>query len=106
MTDVYDGSASLDAGHQQLQQQFGEIGLAADSTKPLVAPTEVVDAQNHAAVDDRTAYNDAHRIILDDGSSTNYTDGHRPATAVPVDDRRPTSARVGAAVTFPRPDRS
>ena len=47
---------------------FGEIGIAAGSTIPLVAPTEVIDAQDTAGIAARTAYNDAHRVVLDDGS--------------------------------------
>ena len=39
---------------------------------------------------DRSAYNDAHRIILDDGSSTNYTTTANTGLAVPVDDDAPT----------------
>ena len=51
---------------------FGEIGLAANSTDPLVAPTEVVDAQDATGVAARTAYNKAHQLVLDDASSITY----------------------------------
>ena len=54
---------------------------------PLVAPTEIIDAQATPQIAARTAYNDAHRIILDDGSSTSYTERHR--LAVPVVHRGP-----------------
>ena len=79
---------------------FAEIGLAAD-TKPLIAPTEVADAQtgNVAAL---TAYNNARGIVLDDGSSKNYTLGRqrrRRCRGSP----RPTRVRVGAAATFTGP---
>ena len=82
VTDAYDGSAfGGDAwGTTASSSMFGEVGLAANSTDPLVAPTEVVDAQDHAAVDARTAYNKAHQLVLDDASSITYwnTSGHRP----------------------------
>ena len=53
----------------------------ANSTKPLVAPTEIIDAQATAQVAERKRYNDAHRIILDDGSSWTYstTSAQRPS---------------------------
>ena len=74
VTDAYDGSAfGGDAwGTTASSSMFGEVGLAANSTDPLVAPTEVVDAQDHAAVDARTAYNKAHQLVLDDASSVTY----------------------------------
>jgi hypothetical protein len=37
-----------------------------------VTPTDVLDAQDTAASNARKACNDAHRVILDDGSSTTY----------------------------------
>ncbi len=52
---------------------FGEIGLAAGIDIPLVAPTEVVDAQDTAGIAARTAYNDAHRVVLDDGVDASTT---------------------------------
>ena len=48
---------------------FGEIGLAANTTVPLVAQTEVIDAARGRWTE-RIAYNNAHRLVLDDGSST------------------------------------
>ncbi|WP_107772693.1 ExeM/NucH family extracellular endonuclease [Nocardioides sediminis] len=85
---------------------FGEIGIAAGSTIPLVTPTEVVDAQDTAGVAARTAYNDAHRVVLDDGSSTNYW--NTANTAAGQDSPLPWltadhTVRVGAAVTFDEP---
>jgi 5'-nucleotidase len=78
---------------------FAEIGLAAD-TKPLIAPTEVADAQtgNVAAL---TAYNNAHGIVLDDGSSKNYTLA-ASGEAMPWITQGHT-VRVGAAATFTGP---
>ncbi len=53
---------------------FAEIGLAA-GTKPLIAPTEVADAQDTADVAAIAADNAARAITLDDGASANYTGG-------------------------------
>ncbi|HEX5090102.1 MAG TPA: ExeM/NucH family extracellular endonuclease [Nocardioides sp.] len=98
-TDVYDGGPAYNDGTNS-SQNFGEIGVAADRNKPLVAPTEVVDAQKTNAVNQRIAYNNAHRIILDDGSSTNYSS----ATGQPFPWMSSSYVpRVGAAVTFPGP---
>jgi 5'-nucleotidase len=75
---------------------FMEIGLAA-SDKPLVAPTEVVDAQN-GNVAERTAYNNAHAIVLDDGSSLNYTVGAKDLAMPWI--TKDHAVRVGAAADF------
>ncbi len=100
-TDVYDGSPYYNDGSNGTSM-FGEIGLAADSTIPLVAPTEIIDAQATAAKNERIAYNNAHRIILDDASATNYTTAAN--TGLPFPWLTPThQVRVGAAVTFPAP---
>jgi 5'-nucleotidase len=85
---------------------FGEIGIAANSTLPLVTPTEVVDAQDTAGIAARTAYNDAHRVVLDDGSSATYWNTSNTAGA--QDQPLPWltkdhTVRVGAAVTFDEP---
>ena len=81
---------------------FGEIGLAAESTKPLVAPTEIIDAQATVPKNERIAYNNAHRIVLDDGSSLNYTSAANTGTPFPWLTTT-HHVRVGAAVTFPAP---
>ncbi len=99
-TDVYDGAPRYNNGSNGTSN-FGEIGLAADSSKPLVAPTEIIDAQATAQIADRTAWNNAHRIILDDGSSRNYTTTNK-------NDPAPWQTlsyvpRVGSAVSFPAP---
>ena len=75
---------------------FMEIGLAA-SDKPLVSPTEIEDAQT-GDVADVTAYNNAHAIALDDGSSFNYTVGAKdtPMPWITADH----AVRVGAAADF------
>ncbi len=99
-TDVYDGSPFV-AGGSFSSSMFGEIGVAADSTLPLVSPTEVIDAQSPAKAD-RIKYNDAHRITLDDGSSTNYTSAANTGLPFPwyTASHFP---RVGSSVTFPAP---
>jgi predicted extracellular nuclease len=85
---------------------FGEIGIAAGSTIPLVTPTEVVDAQDTAGIAARTAYNDAHRVVLDDGSSTNYWNTQNTAAGQDLPLPWLTAdhtVRVGASVTFDEP---
>lgn len=85
---------------------FGEIGIAAASTLPLVTPTEVVDAQDTAGIAARTAYNQAHLVVLDDGSSSAYWNTSNTAAA--QDQPLPWltadhTVRVGASVTFEQP---
>ena len=99
VTDSYDFGVSSSSF-------FGEIGIAAGSTIPLVAPTEVVDAQDTAAIAARTAYNDAHRVVLDDGSSVNYwnTQNNAAGQDSPVPWlTKDHTVRVGASVTFDKP---
>ena len=96
VTDPYDGSPAPSTS----SSFFGEIGLAANDASPLVAPTEIIDAQATPQIAARTAYNDAHRIILDDGSSTSYTS----ATGSPFPwFTADHTVRVGAGVSFPAP---
>jgi predicted extracellular nuclease len=99
-TDVYDGGPAYNDLTNQTSN-FGEIGLAADSSTPLIAPTEFIDAQATAQVQARVQWNNAHRIILDDGSSRNYTSTSRDE---PAPWQSPSYApRVGSAVSFPAP---
>jgi 5'-nucleotidase len=103
VTDAYDGSAYN--GGSTSSSFFGEIGLAANSATPLITPTDVIDAQDTAAIAARKAYNDAHRVILDDGSSTTYwnTGGTaRDDLSLPWFTPDHT-VRVGARVGFPAP---
>ncbi len=100
VTDSYDGSAFNGAGFSSAM--FGEIGLAAESEAPLFNVTEVVDAQDQAGVAARTAYNDAHRVILDDGSSLTYSSAANTGKPFPYFTLDHT-VRVGAGVTFSRP---
>ncbi len=103
VTDSYDGSPYW-PGNSNSSGMFGEIGLAAETDRPLVTPTELYDAQNESTlIAQRTAYNNARRIVLDDASSTNYA-----VTAGNTGQAFPWltathSVRVGAAVTFPEP---
>lgn len=105
VTDVYDGSA-YNPPNSGSSNFFGEIGLAANSDQPLITPTEVVDAQDTAGIAARTAYNNAHRVVLDDGSSTTYWNTSNTAagrnTPMPwfTQDHQ---VRVGAGVTFDQP---
>jgi len=100
VTDSYDGSAFNGGGFSSAM--FGEIGLAAESEAPLFNVTEVVDAQDDAGVAARTAYNDAHRVILDDGSSLTYSSAANTGKPFPYFTLDHT-VRVGAGVTFSRP---
>ena len=78
--------------------------MAAESTKALVAPTELFDVQTQATeVTNRGKWNDAHRIIVDDGSSITYSTTANDTLAVPVDDARPTSPGSAPRITFPAP---
>jgi predicted extracellular nuclease len=99
VTDSYDFGATSSSF-------FGEIGIAAGSDIPLVTPTEVVDAQDTAGIAVRTAYNTAHLVVLDDGSSVNYW--NTANTASGQDQPVPWltadhTVRVGADVTFDEP---
>ncbi|WP_182920446.1 ExeM/NucH family extracellular endonuclease [Nocardioides cavernaquae] len=105
VTDVYDGSAS-NPPNSGSSNFFGEIGLAANSDLPLVTPTEVIDAQDTAAIAARVAWNNAHRVVLDDGSSTAYW--NTTNTAAGKDSPLPWytqdhQVRVGAGVSFDQP---
>lgn len=79
--------------------QFGEVGLALGDT-PLIQPTEVADAQDAAAVAAVVADNAARAIVLDDGSSTDYT---RNGSLTPPYVSNTAPVRVGAGATFTAP---
>ena len=72
---------------------------------PLVTPTEVIDAQATADINARKAYNDAHRMILDDGAGVTYWNtSDTGAMDQPFPWFTETNyVRVGAAATFPQP---
>jgi 5'-nucleotidase len=103
VTDVHDGSAYN--GSSFSSSFFGEVGLAAESDMPLVTPIEVIDAQATADVAARKAYNNAHRMVLDDGAGVTYWN---TAGTGAMDQPIPwftesNQVRVGAGVTFPKP---
>ncbi len=100
-TDVYDGSPYYQ-GTSNSGAFRGEIGVAADSDAPLVSPTEVIDAQATAQIGARTRYNDAHRIVMDDGSSWTYSTSSHANDPFPWFTPDHT-VRVGAGITFPKP---
>ena len=100
-TDVYDGGPYYTNGTNGSAFR-GEIGVAADSNEPLVAPTEIIDAQATALVAERKKYNDAHRIILDDASSMTYSTTENSDQPFPWFTQT-HAVRVGAGITFPKP---
>jgi predicted extracellular nuclease/2',3'-cyclic-nucleotide 2'-phosphodiesterase (5'-nucleotidase family) len=104
VTDVYDFAPfiAFDGGTSNSSSMFGEIALAANSNTPLVTPTEIIDAQATAAKNKRIAYNNAHRIVLDDGSSLSYNQAANTGSPFPWLTAS-HHVRVGAAVTFPEP---
>lgn len=103
-TDVYDFGPfiAFEGGTSNSSSMFGEVGLAANSAKPLVTPTEIIDAQATAAKNKRIAYNNAHRIVLDDGSTLNYRQAANTGSPFPWLTAS-HQVRVGAAVSFPQP---
>lgn len=84
-----------------LTNRFGEVGLAAGE-RPLVTPTEVADAQDTAAVDAVQADNYARGVVLDDGSSWDYSDDRSTDEPLPWLSRQNT-VRVGAPATVAGP---
>lgn len=99
VSDSYDGTPWSQAGNRGFQMA-GEIGLAANDTEPLIAPTQAVSPGNAAGLADRNAYNNAHMITLDDGANVDYSSND----GAPFPWFTPThTVRMGAAVTFPKP---
>jgi 5'-nucleotidase len=108
VTDAFDGSVTNPPSGGS-SSFFGEIGLAANSSLPLLSQTEVAIPDSPAALD-RIAFNNAHRLVLDDGSSTTYWNTANNAAGqnqtIPwfsVAPGQENQVRVGAAVTFPQP---
>ncbi|MCF6379046.1 ExeM/NucH family extracellular endonuclease [Nocardioides KLBMP 9356] len=102
VSDSYDGSAWAQSGSLGFAMQ-GEIGLAANSDDPLVIGTEEIPASDAAALAEHNAWNEAHRVTLDDGADVDYS-------ASSVEDvagfpwlTTTSSPRVGAKVTFAQP---
>ena len=102
VTDAYDGSPNPNTNGSNDGSFRGELAVAADSSQPLVAPTEVIDAQDTDAINARKSYNGAKRIILDDGSSWTYSTTSHQNDPFPwfTEDH---SVRAGSAVTFVKP---
>ena len=82
--------------------EYAEIGLATGS-RPLVAPTEVADAQDEAAVEAVADDNFARGVVLDDGADWNYFDvdfyRDKPLPWL----SRTNTVRVGSTATFTGP---
>lgn len=101
VTDSYDGTPFTQDSSRGFQMQ-GEIGLAANSTEPLMIPTETIDQSDTAALTARKRWNDAHAVILDDGADRDYTNNTNEDEGLPwLAPANPV--RVGAPVTFLRP---
>ena len=74
----------------------------ASGDHPLVQPTDVVDAQDTAAVAAIQADNAARSITLDDGASINFNSSANKGTPLPwLSQDNPV--RIGSAVTFHQP---
>ena len=101
VTDSYDGTPFTQDSSRGFQMQ-GEFGLAANSTQPLMIPTELYDQSDSAAIAARRAYNDAHAVVLDDGADIDYTSNTHEDTAFPWLTPSHT-VRVGASVEFVKP---
>ncbi|WP_425432697.1 ExeM/NucH family extracellular endonuclease [Isoptericola jiangsuensis] len=79
---------------------YGTVGLAAGGS-PLVQPTSV-GRPGSAEAAAQAADNAARGVLLDDGSTWNYTSASRSGTPLPwLDGTHPV--RVGAEVTFTAP---
>ena len=80
---------------------YGSFVLASGD-RPLMTPTEVADAQDTSAVQAVVADNNARKVTLDDGASTNYNSSANKGTPLPW--LSPTNpVRVGSRVTFHGP---
>ncbi|GAA1150210.1 ExeM/NucH family extracellular endonuclease [Nocardioides aquiterrae] len=84
--------------------QYAEIGLAAGD-HPLIQPTDVADAQDHAAIAAVEADNADRGVVLDDGSSINFLpSGGGGNQDIPLPWlSKANPIRVGAAVHFTGP---
>ncbi len=81
--------------------QYAEIGLATGD-KPLIAPTEVADAQDAAAIAVVTADNAARAVALDDGASINFLSSANQGTPLPwLSKDNPIRVGAGATLTAP-----
>ena len=95
VSDSYDGSPWANSP----SSNFGEIGVAANSSQPLIIPIEVANPDSQAAAfAARETYNEAHRVTLDDARTVTIS----TSTALPWLTKTHT-VRVGAPITFPAP---
>ena len=103
ISDSYDGSAWAQSGSFGFAMQ-GELGLAANDTNPLFAPTEMANPRlEPAKLAARVAYNNAHMITLDDGANIDYSSNANEDTAMPWLTGPDVTARIGANVSFTKP---
>ncbi|WP_426245980.1 ExeM/NucH family extracellular endonuclease [Nocardioides sp. LHG3406-4] len=103
VTDSYDGSPFTQASPNGFAMA-GEIGLAANSTLPLIAPTQVANpTADPVGLANRNRFNEAHMVTLDDGADLDYVSSSvEDVQAFPW--LTPThTVRMGAAVTFNEP---
>ena len=93
LTDVYDGGPFYGPGITNSSANHGELGVAAESTKPLIAPTELFDVQTQAHPGDRTrqAGTTPTGSSSTTGPATTYSTTAQHRHAVPVDDTHPRS---------------
>ncbi|WP_374454779.1 ExeM/NucH family extracellular endonuclease [Nocardioides sp.] len=103
VSDSYDGSPWGAPFNSNSSNNFGEIGLAAGETTPLLIPVDEANpATERAAYDARVDHNYAKRITLDDGATVSISGTNNTNVAYPWLTKT-HSVRVGAAVTFPQP---
>ncbi|CUR61263.1 conserved exported hypothetical protein [metagenome] len=103
VSDSYDGSPWGAPFNGNSSSNFGEIGLAAGETTPLLIPVEEANpATERAEYDARVDHNYAKRITLDDGATVSISGSNNTNIAYPWLTKTHT-VRVGAAVTFPKP---
>lgn len=101
VSDSYDGSPWTQSQGESFKMK-GEIGLAANDSQPLMAPTEIANPGADAAgLAARNAYNAAHTVTLDDGMNVDYAS--TTGSPFPWLTGPDTSVRIGAPVTFTKP---
>ena len=103
ISDSYDGSAWSQSGSFGFAMQ-GELGLSANDTNPLFAPTEMANPRLEPdKLAARVAYNAAHMITLDDAANIDYSSNANEDTAMPWLTGPNVTARIGANVSFAQP---
>ncbi|MDR2379888.1 MAG: ExeM/NucH family extracellular endonuclease, partial [Bifidobacteriaceae bacterium] len=99
---LYQPSGTFTVTDTYSTNSYGTVGLAYGST-PLVQPTEVYPSSYPAGQAAIEADNAARQVILDDGSSMNFTSLANAATNTPAYISQTNPVRVGATVTFDDP---